>query len=56
MGWEITDVFEVLEDTIDASFAPEVEKDRLRQVLKRFIANPECHLDPNFNDRVHFYD
>ena len=51
MGWKKSDVFEVLEDTIDAIFAPD-QKDRLRQEIQKYKAAPDLQQNPNFNDRV----
>ena len=56
MGWKINDVFEVLEDTIDAIFATEDQKDRLRQEIQKYKASPDLQQNSNFNDRVHYYD
>ena len=48
----MNDVFNVLEDTIDAAFAPEDQKSQLRQVIKEYKAAPDLQRNPQFNDRV----
>jgi len=52
MGWEMNDVFDVLEDTIDAAFAPEEQKIQLRQAIQKYKASPDLQQNPQFNDRV----
>jgi len=56
MGWKTNDVFEILDDTIDASFAPEVEKEMIRQETQKFKTTPELlqQQNPIFNDRVNY--
>jgi len=56
MGWKTNDVFEILDDTIDASFAPEVEKEMIRQETQKFKTAPELlqQQNPIFNDRVNY--
>ena len=58
LGWNFDDVFEILDDTIDASFAPEDQKEKIRREVQKFKAAPEQLLqqDPNFNDRVQYND
>ena len=50
MGWEESDIQEMLNDAIDASFAPDSEKERLRSQLR----STKLQMNPNFRDRVHY--
>jgi adenosine deaminase len=50
MGWEEGDVLQSLRDAVDASFAPESEKERLRNQLQ----SATMQANPNFRDRVHY--
>lgn len=50
MGWEESDILEALHDAVDASFAPDHEKKRLRHQLQSTI----LPTNPNFRDRVHY--
>mmetsp|Transcript_5192 Transcript_5192/g.15125 ORF Transcript_5192/g.15125 Transcript_5192/m.15125 type:complete len:127 (-) Transcript_5192:1255-1635(-) len=54
MGWGINDVFSVLEDSVDAAFAPEYQKSQLRQEIRRYKAAPNLRANPHFNDRVQY--
>ena len=56
MGWKRNDVFEVLKDTIDTLFAPEDQKNKVRQQIQKYIAAPDVYQNPQFNDRLHYYD
>jgi len=53
MGWKTNDVLEILDDTIDASIAPEEKKEMTRQ---KFKTTPELlqQQNPIFNDRVNY--
>jgi adenosine deaminase len=50
MEWRESDVLQSLMDAVDASFAPESEKERLRQQLQ----SPHLRPNPIFRDRVHY--
>jgi adenosine deaminase len=50
MGWRKSDVLQSLVDAVDASFAPESDKERLRLQFQSF----KLHLSPSFRDRVHY--
>jgi hypothetical protein len=56
MGWKRNDVFEVMKDTIDASFAPEVEKNMIRKEIRNNLGAQDVDQNPQFNDTVHYYD
>jgi adenosine deaminase len=51
MGWNEDDVFAIMEDAIEASFAPELDKEKLR---KQLTATIHHYPNPNFRDRVHY--
>lgn len=50
MGWSQSDVLRVLEDTVDASFAPEKTKTMLLEMIRSYQLGPS----PNFRDRVYY--
>eukprot|EP00536_Pseudo-nitzschia_multiseries_P001668 jgi/Psemu1/294511/fgenesh1_pm.21_\ len=54
MGWGMNDVFSVLEDSVDAAFAPEHQKSQLRQELRKYKAAPNLKGNPHFDDRVQY--
>lgn len=54
MGWDISHVFQVLEDTVDAAFAPEHQKDLVRKEIQKYKAEPNLAPNPFFNDRVQY--
>ncbi|MGK3733620.1 MAG: adenosine deaminase [Bacillariaceae sp.] len=58
LGWNYDDVFDILDDTINASFAPEDQKEKIRREIQKFKAAPEHLLqqNPNFDDRVQYHD
>ena len=58
IGLEVDEIMSILEDTISATFLPENEKQRLRQIVKDYNAknNPTLVNGHSrvFNDRVHY--
>jgi adenosine deaminase len=57
MGWKESDVLEILDDAIEASFAPESQKEKIRQELQKRLSQRECFtkkLNLVFRDRVHY--
>jgi adenosine deaminase len=57
MGWKESDVLEILDDSIEASFAPESQKEKIRQELQKRLSQRECFtkkLNLVFRDRVHY--
>jgi len=56
MGWKRKDLFEVMNDTIDALFAPEAQKNEIRQEIQNYFNAPDGHQNPQFDDRIQYYD
>jgi adenosine deaminase len=50
MGWEEEDIFEALEEGVNAAFLPEGEKANLLQTIRDFSVRD----NPAFQDRVHY--
>jgi adenosine deaminase len=50
MRWEEEEILETLEDSIEAAFLPEEEKESLRQTIRDYSVGQ----NPDFTDRVHY--
>ena len=56
MGWEDSDVLEILNDSVDASFAPKSQKEKVRKDIKEQFSQRKrlTQLNFDFRDRVHY--